>query len=95
MQLDISFSTGHDRRPAALVLCVEGTVMVGMRAERVREEGEKGEQKGINRGRPNGGEKLEVRKKCRRKRGQPMLTPLCLNQVGYDGRRGRVGAGGY
>lgn len=48
MQLDISFSTGHDKRPAALVLCVEGTVMVGMRAERVREEGEKGEQKGIN-----------------------------------------------
>lgn len=43
-------------------------------------------------GRPNVRQKQEVRKKCwsnpgrRGEKGEPMLTPLCLSQVGNDGR---------
>lgn len=58
-----------------------------------------GEQRGMDGGRPNVRQKQEVRNKhwCnpgrRGEKGEPMLTPLCLSQVGNDGRRG-WGVGG-
>lgn len=52
----------------------------------------KREQRGMDGGRPNVRQKQEVRKeRCsnpgrRGEKGEPMLTPLCLSQVGNDGR---------
>lgn len=52
-----------------------------------------GGQRGMGGGRPDVRQKQEARKKRLRNRrrgekGEPMLTPLCLSQVGNDGRGG-------
>lgn len=50
------------------------------------------EQRGMDGGMPDVRQKQEVRKECwsnpgrQGEKGEPMLTPLCLSQVGYDGR---------
>lgn len=64
-----------------------------------KERGEKdGEQRRTDGGRPNVRQKQEVRKKRwgnpgrRGEKGEPMLTPLCLSQVGNDGGWGEGGS---